>query len=128
MLLKYDCLNCSGSCEVVPKSEYCEACFVRSCLLLLDLTDDIYFKMWRAVPPHAKNYVPTKPPVVKRYPNRGKVLFIDHRSGSIVNICPLKIKPVPQEAKKIQELPKNGSKGKLRNLQRFKMPPHKHSK
>jgi len=73
-----------GACDILPGTRYCQACFVRNCLLLLDLKTDAYFKMWRSVPPLARNYVPTKPPVTKRYPNRGKILLVHYQTGAIL--------------------------------------------
>lgn len=86
------CSEGGGTCPFPGESsgtkEYCEACFVRDCLLLLDVDDTMYFKLWRAVPPVARSNVPSAPPRIKRYSeSRGKVLWVNQSSGGILHVA-----------------------------------------
>lgn len=79
------CLGANGNCQF-PAASSCEACFIHNCLLLLDFTDELYFKLWRAVPPAALINVPHVPPSVKRYEEtRGKILWVSRLDGSILH-------------------------------------------
>ncbi|ODN04283.1 hypothetical protein Ocin01_02368, partial [Orchesella cincta] len=70
---------CEGSCPILfsPLDQFCEACFAKTCLRNLPMKDDIYFKIWRAIPPLSRGCVSTTPIANPNTPNVGKIVQVN---------------------------------------------------
>lgn len=70
---------CEGQCPLVfkPADQFCQACFAKTCLKKLPMKDDIYFKVWRSIPPMSRGCVSTVPVTNPNTPLMGKVVFVD---------------------------------------------------
>lgn len=85
---------CEGSCPLnfQPPEQFCQACFAKSCLKNLPIKDDVYFKVWRSIPPMSRGVISCTPQPNPSSPNIGKVVYVNS-SGHIVSTAPsLKLK------------------------------------
>jgi len=81
-----------GGCTIFEnlKNDCCESCFAVTSLRRMDFKDDIYFKIWRAIPTEVNGNVPPVPSVdPETYPNRGQIIHVDE-NGAIISASPVR--------------------------------------